>query len=135
MECDSRLRPKAVSALLILCSLGGCAGLLPKSENVTQTTWYSFNEAKQAIVSIVPNETMRDDLHTIGIDPYTNPSVTILTYPDILQRFAAGSAAIEHNLDPGVRDCLSAGKVCNGFAIDQSTISRKRSRMISCPCE
>jgi hypothetical protein len=90
------------------------------------TTWHSFDDAKHAIESIKPGETRRQDLAIIGIDPYSNSSVTILTYPDILQRFAAGSTVNAQTLEPGILTCLKAGKVCNGYAIDQSSTSRKR---------
>lgn len=46
--------------------------------------------------------------------------------PDILQRFAAGSSVCEHTLEPGILNCLKAGKACNGYAIDQASTLRKR---------
>ena len=114
------------AASLLLLAVTGCAGLLPKSENVAQTTWHSFDEAKQTIASISPNQSRRKDIAKIGINPYTNPSVTILAYPDILQRFAAGSILSVQNLEPNVRECLQAGQSCNGYAIDQTTVRRRR---------
>lgn len=111
--------------MIVALALAGCSALLPKSQNATVAQWHTFAEAKQAIDGIALHKTRRQDLSAIGIDPYTNPSVTILTYPDILQRFAAGSA-VERSLDPGIRDCLNAGKVCNGYSIDQNSMVRKR---------
>jgi hypothetical protein len=113
-------------ALALLAALAGCTALLPKSQSATQAKWTTFEQAKQAIEGIVPHKTRRSDLEAMGIDPYTNPSVTILTYPDILQRFAAGSVITEQSLEAGIRDCLKAGKVCNGFTIDQTSVFRKR---------
>jgi hypothetical protein len=122
----SRCSIRIVAAIIFLFPFAGCVGLLPKSENVTHTTWHSFDEAKQTIASITPNQSRREDIERIGIDPYTNPGVTILAYPDILQRFAAGSVVSEQNLEPGIRDSLRAGKACNGFAIDQTSVLRTR---------
>ena len=50
----------------------------------------------------------------------------MLTYPDILQRFAGATVITSQDLDTGIRDCLTAGKACSGYSIDVTNIKRKR---------
>lgn len=44
----------------------------------------------------------------------------------MVQRFAAGSAIGQDELDAGIRRCLTAGKACTGFSILVKRESRKR---------
>lgn len=116
---------QGVTAALTL-GLCACSPLLPRSESATQTSWKSYDEAKSAIESLTPGVSLRADLQELGIDPYSNAAVRILTYPDILQRFAVGAAVSAQNLDPGIRRCINAANHCIGYAIEQASISRKR---------
>lgn len=114
-------------ALCVVLAAGcaGCAGLLPRAEFATQETWKNYESAQAAIERIVPLRSRREDLAADGIAP-TNPAVTILSFSDVVQRFAVGSAISQEELDPGVRRCLTAGKACTGFAILVKRQSRKR---------
>lgn len=106
--------------------LAACADLLPRSSSVTQVEWSSYEDARQAIDQIVPYETRRADLTAARLDPTTNPAITILTFSDVAQRFAAGAAVRAEDLDPGVRQCLVSGKQCNGYAINVRKVHRDR---------
>lgn len=106
--------------------LTACADLLPKSSNITQVSWPTYDEARRAIEQIVPYETRRDELSAAGLDPTTNPAITILTFADVAQRFAAGAAVRAEDLDPGVRQCLVSGKQCTGYAISARNVHRDR---------
>lgn len=92
----------------------------------TQETWADYAAAQAAIDAIVPMKSTRAELSGSGIDPHSNAAVTILNVSDIMQRFAAGSALSQEDLDPGVRRCLTAGKACSGHSITLRRTSRKR---------
>jgi hypothetical protein len=111
---------------LALLALGGCQSLLPDARDDTLVVWKTFDEARDAIDGIEPFETTRNELAAAGIDPLHNPSVTLLSYPDIVQRFSAGAAVLPEQLDPGVLSCLKAAKSCSGYAIAVRRIKRDR---------
>lgn len=115
-----------VRSVLICLALTGCAGLLPRSEFATQETWTSYEDAKAAIDRIVPLQSRRAELAADGINPRSNAAVIILSYSDVVQRFAVGSAIGQEELDPGIRQCLTAGKACTGYSIVLRRSSRKR---------
>lgn len=116
----------AATANSILLLLAGCTSMLPVGENVTESPWNSFEEAKQSFEKIVPYQTKIDDLKHLGIDPFSNPNVTILSYSDILRRFVPSSIIQPEDLDGGIRDCLSVKEMCRGYEIDHKQIKRKR---------
>lgn len=106
--------------------VAGCEALLPAARDATQVGWQTFDEARAAIEAIEPFETHKSSLIANGFDPFRNPAVTILTYPEIVQRFAAGSALQPDEYEPGIRACLKAGKSCTGYAIVARRIKRDR---------
>lgn len=112
--------------VLAVAGLGGCASLLPRADLATQQAWGDFEEARAAIERIVPRKTTRAELAAAGIDPLKNASVTILGLPDVMQRFAVGSAIDAQALDPGIRECLEAGNACTGYSIFVRRSDRKR---------
>jgi len=121
--------PSAVRRVLVslaAAALAGCSGLLPRAELATQETWNDYASAEAAVEKIVPLETRRVDLSAAGIDPRKNAAITILSFSDVVQRFAVGAAIRQEELDAGVRRCLVAGKACTGYAIVVKQTSRKR---------
>ena len=68
--------------------LVGCQALLPRASDDTVVQWKSFDEAREFIERIEPYQTTRNDLAGQGIDPFRTPSVTLLSYPDIVQRLS-----------------------------------------------
>ncbi|HPU53261.1 MAG TPA: hypothetical protein PK359_17005 [Burkholderiaceae bacterium] len=116
----------AGAALLALSLLGACQALLPEMKARTQVPWETFAAARDVIERVKVNETRREQLTADGLDPYTNPAVTLLTYTDIVQRFAIGSAVRPEELDQGIRSCLSAGKRCTGYSIAARNSKRER---------
>jgi hypothetical protein len=110
----------------VVLALAGCQSLLPDGRVESGLSWNSFDDASEAIEGIVPFQTMKAELHEAGLDPRQNPAITILSYPDILQRFATGSAVRADDLDPGIRKCLTAGKACSGYLIQVRKVRRER---------
>lgn len=117
---------RALLAVLGAAAVAGCAALLPRAEVATQQTWHDYESAKAAIDAIVPMKSTRAELSSAGIDPKSNAAVTILNFSDIMQRFSAGSALRQEDLDPGVRECLTAGKACSGYSIALRRTSHQR---------
>ncbi len=120
---------RALGALAVTAALGlsaGCQALLPEAASRTDVSWQSFEEARSAIESIEPYVTRREDLVAMGLDPATNAAITILSYSEVLQRFAAGSALRPEDYDRGIRDCLTAGKECVGYALQIRRVRRER---------
>ena len=116
---------KALAALLI-AGLAGCTSLLPRSESSTADTWGDYESAAAAIERIIPLQTTRSELQAQGIDPRKNAAITILTFSDVALRFQTGGAIRAEELDPGVRQCLTAGKACSGYAIAlKRTLNRR----------
>lgn len=121
------MKPWRAAFAAACVTFAGCSSLLPRSEVDTQNGWESFDEARQAIEAIVPGESTREELASQGIDPYANPAVTLLSFSDIVQRFAVGSALKAEELDEGIRACLVAGKACTGYAL---AVQRRQSKRI-----
>jgi hypothetical protein len=108
---------RALAALVAAFLLGGCVELLPRAKTEVTGQWGSFEEAKAAIERIEPNRTTAKDLRAQGIDPYVSANVKLLTFSDIVLRFPVTGAIGQDKLDPGLRDCLTSGKGCQGYSI------------------
>jgi hypothetical protein len=117
---------RCFAGALLALALAGCVELLPRAQNEVQSPWKDFNEAKAAIERIVPYSTTRSELSAAGIDPYTSPNITLLTYSDVILRFPLGGAVPQERLDRGLRECLDAGRACYGYAINARDTKRDR---------
>ncbi|HUN93548.1 MAG TPA: hypothetical protein VMU33_15970 [Burkholderiaceae bacterium] len=125
---DGQHGPRALLALALAVSivLAGCKSLLPTSTSTTPLPWKSYAEAVGAFDRIKPYETTRGDLARLRIDPGQNPSITILTYADLLQRIPAVSAVRAEVLERGLRDCLDAGRRCTGYSVAIRQVDTRR---------
>jgi hypothetical protein len=103
-----------------------CQALLPSGKSEIQTEWASFDEAMLAMERIVPWQSTRQDVHAAGLEPGTDPTITILSFSDVMQRFTATVPLNPDHLEAGIRDCLLAGKRCTGYAINVKRVKRKR---------
>jgi hypothetical protein len=106
--------------------LAGCAELLPKASTEVTSQWHSYEQARAAIDRIVPFQTTTADLKAAGIDPFITPNVQILTYSEIVLRFPLSGSMKMEQLDRGLRECLEAGKSCQGFSITARHTKRDR---------
>lgn len=121
----------ARSGILVALALfgtlpAGCSSLLPRSSDATQVEWKTFEEARTALEAIEPFRTRKSALVASGFDPYNNPSVTILSYPEIVQRFSAGNALEREEYEHGIRSCLVAGRACSGYQIAVKRVKHDR---------
>lgn len=88
--------------------------------------WRSFEEARAAIGRIVPYRTTAAELKALGLDPYAAANVQLLNYSDILLRFPLSGTMPLERLDRGLRECLEAGRECQGFYVSVRETKRDR---------
>ena len=110
---------------ICLLALAGCAELLPKQDVRTEVQWASFDEAKAMIVAIEPYKTTKADLDAVGVSAH-NPAVTLLSHVEVAIRFPIGGVLNASDVDPGIRDCLRAGKSCSGYSLFVKRIANDR---------
>lgn len=120
------MKGACLAGLLALAgaALTGCGDLLPRSDAEVRATWSSFDEAKAALDRVAAHRTTGTELRAAGFDPYGNPNVELLNYSDILRRFPMGGNVTR--LDPGLRECMDAGKTCLGYSVDLRNSHRER---------
>jgi hypothetical protein len=114
------------SCVLPLVLLTGCAALLPRSETGVASQWSSFNSAKENFNRVTPYETDKKQLVALGLDPVTNPNITILNYSDVIRRFIPSSAVAAENLDRGISECIAAKNDCTAYEVDVKSLKKKR---------
>lgn len=123
MHASRLLRFEILLSLAVLT--GGCSSLLPKSRSESPT-FQNFDDARQAIESLVPMRSNLATLSGLGIDPVKQPNTLILSYPDIVRRFAPGNVLTKADLDPGIVTCLNARDACRGWEINVARTSKVR---------
>jgi hypothetical protein len=115
--CVVRRAGRGLFLFFLACAISGCVELLPKAKSEVTSPWDNFEQAKAAIDRIEPYRTTAADLRAQGIDPYASANVKLLTFSDIVLRFPITGAIGQDKLDPGLRECLTAGKRCIGYSI------------------
>ena len=121
-----RLLPHTLSLVLALVMLSGCMALLPRSESGAKSQWANFDTATENFYRIKPYETDKSQLLALGMDPVSNPNVTILNYSDVIRRFIPSSAVASENLDRGISECIAAKNECSAYEIDVKSLKSKR---------
>jgi hypothetical protein len=106
--------------------LSACTTLLPESKNEVVSSWTSYDDAVKSLATIAPYTATRGEVHGMGLDPSRNPTITVLHFADVLQRFAAAALIKPEDVDRGIRDCLHAGKQCSAYAISVKKLQRNR---------
>jgi hypothetical protein len=110
----------------IALSLSACTALLPAGREEMLLPWASYDEAIKAIDRIEPHVMTRSVLAAERIDPSINPSITVLSFNEVLAQFPALSAVPPDKLEAGIYECLSAGKRCTGYSINVRETRTKR---------
>lgn len=119
------MRSRVLVPLLAILALCACAELLPKSAVRTEVQWTSFSEARAMIDAIKPYATTKAELAAAGLTE-VNPAVTLLSHVEVAVRFPIGGVLNESDVDPGIRDCLKAGKGCTGYLLSIRHINSDR---------
>lgn len=110
----------------LILLLTGCVALLPRSESGAKSKWANFDTAKDNFNRVTPYETNKAQLTALGLDPITNPNITILNYSDVIRRFIPSSAVSAENLDRGISECIAVKNDCTAYEIDVKSLSKKR---------
>jgi hypothetical protein len=106
--------------------LASCTALLPRSESGVTSQWSTFDTAKENFNRVIPYETDKSQLLALGLDPVTNPNITILNYSDVIRRFIPNSAVAAENLDRGISECIAAKNNCTAYELDVKSLKKKR---------
>lgn len=88
--------------------------------------WASYDSARQALDAIEPGITREEDLMSNGFSPEHNPAVAWLSWPELLQRFAALGAIEPLEIDPGLRACLTRPERCRALGVQARQLKRER---------
>ncbi len=113
-------------AILCLVVAPGCSALLPSSKQATASPWSSYQEAELTFDKVIPGVTTESDLRELSLHPGTNANIAILNYSDVLMRFVPHASISIHDLDSGVRLCITAKTACKGFEVTQSILAKNR---------
>lgn len=103
----------------------GCSNMLPKSQSPSPT-FQSFDDARQAIESLVPQKSDLASLSEMGLTPAKQPNTLILTHADVVRRVVNGSVLGKEDLDPGIVTCINARDACRGWELNVARISKAR---------
>jgi hypothetical protein len=124
----AKMRAMCRAALVLAACLvaAGCSTLLPSSRSEVVSDWKSYADAVASLAAMAPYTATRQSVHAQGLDPKTNPAITVLHFADVLQRFAAATLIKPEDVDRGIRDCLQAGRRCSGYAIAVEKLHRRR---------
>ncbi len=116
---------KIVTSLVCVTLLSACASLLP----VTRTdasSFQTFEEARDAVVALVPMKSSRKAVEKGGIDFAKHPNTKILTHSDLVLLLVPAGLLKREDLDPGILVCMEARDACNGLGITASRIAKTR---------
>jgi len=119
------LRVGSMLALALVLTVAGCGSMLPKSQSQSPT-FQSFDEARQAIESLVPRQSNLRALSEMGLTPAKQPNTLILTHADVVRRMVNGSVMGKEDLDPGIVTCINARDACRGWEFNVARISKAR---------
>jgi hypothetical protein len=114
------------AALLMALATCGCSTLLPTSKKEVVSDWSSYDQAVRSLAALEAYKATRADVHAQGLDPCSNPTIIVLHFGDVLQRFSAAALIRPEDVDRGIRDCLHVGKQCSAYAISVKKVSRSR---------
>jgi hypothetical protein len=111
---------------LAMALLGqGCSSMLPKA-NTESPTFQTFEDARQTIEALVPNQSDMATLSEMGLTPVRQPNTVILTHADVVRRFVNGSVLSKDELDAGIVTCINARDACRGWELNIANISKAR---------
>lgn len=116
---------KLISILLLPLLIGGCATWLPESHTDT-TPFKTYDEARAALLALVPMKSDRHTLEQNGFFPGKHPNTTVLTHADVARRFLPSAILKREDLDPGIVYCLESRDACSGLEITGTKIARER---------
>lgn len=103
----------------------GCTTLLPQT-HTESPTFQTFDEARQALETLVPNQSTLATLAETGLTPAKQPNTSILTHADVVRRVVNGSVLSKDELDVGIVTCINARNACRGWEFNVARITKAR---------
>ena len=116
---------KLGGSLLWVLLTSACTSLLPESHTDT-TPFKSFEEARAAVLALVPMKSDQASLEQSGFNPAKHPNTTLLTHADVARRFLPSAILQRQDLDPGILLCLESRDDCHGIEIVGAKIASER---------
>lgn len=116
---------KYAFTLAVVLLTSACSSLLPVSRS-DASSFKSFDEARDAVVALVPMQSKRSSLTKDGIDFATQPNTKILTHADVVRLLVPAGLLQRGDLDPGILVCVEARDACQGLDINASRIAKTR---------
>jgi hypothetical protein len=105
--------------------ISGCASLLPVSHSDV-STFQTFDEARNAVVALVPMRSTKKSAEQNGMNFAAQPNTKFLTHSDVVRLLVPTGILRREDLDPGIMACLVARDACNGLEITAYKIQKKR---------
>lgn len=119
------LMSRMLGLLVVVFLLGGCASLLPQSRTNT-TPFKTYEDARQALISLVPMKSDRGSMEKNGFFLGKHPNTILLTHADVARRFLPSAILKREDLDPGILNCLESREDCGGLEISGAKIQKIR---------
>lgn len=115
-----------LSMFMAACALAGCGQLLPREVRNVPTPFVSFTAAQYSIEKVVPFETTIGQLRELGFDVRSSANVTVIPYPDLVNRLAPNPSVPFNELDLGIRECILSRSACEAFEFQIGQERRQR---------
>ena len=116
---------KLASLLTLVALTSACSSMLPVSHS-NSSSFTSFDEARNAVVELVPMKSSSKTVGASGIDFAKQPNTKILTHSEIVRLLVPAGLLKREDLDPGILVCVEARDACNGLDITASRIAKTR---------
>ncbi len=107
---------------LLTCA---CSSMLPVI-HTDASSFQSFEQARDAVVALVPMKTTRAMSDNAGVDFAGQPNTKMLTHSDIVRMLVPAGILKRDDLDSGILACLEARDACTGLEITASKIAKTR---------
>jgi hypothetical protein len=116
---------KLAPLLTLVALTSGCSSMLPVSHS-NSSSFKSFDEARSAVVALVPMKSSKKTVDASGVDFVKQPNTKILTHSEIVRLLVPAGLLKREDLDPGILVCVQARDACNGLDITASRIAKTR---------
>lgn len=116
---------RTIFSLSVVLLAGGCTSLLPVSHS-DASTFQTFEEARDAVVALVPMQSTRHTGGKDGVDFAAQPNTKILTHSDVVRLLVPTGLLKREDLDPGILVCVQARDACRGLVVVASRIAKTR---------
>jgi hypothetical protein len=115
-----------LSMFMATCAVAGCGQLLPQERRNVPTPFDSFTAAQHSIEKVVAFKTSVGELRELGFDVRSSANVTVIPYPELVNRLAPNPSVPFNELDLGIRECILSRSACEAFEFQIGNELRQR---------